>query len=87
MRLDVRAFSLTCGIIGGLGLFFLTWWIIAFDGVTGDPTFIGRIYRGYTISPLGSIVGLIWGFIDWAVAGTVFGWLYNTIGERMVVRA
>jgi hypothetical protein len=87
VRLDVRAFSLTCGIVGGLGLFFLTWWIMAFDGASGDPTIIGRIYRGYTISPEGSIVGLIWAFFDGMVGGAVFGWLYNIIAEQVAVRA
>ncbi len=87
MRLDVRALSLTCGFLGGLGLFCLTWWIIAFDGVTGDPTIIGRIYRGYTVSPEGSLIGLIWGFVDWMVGGAVCGWVYNTLAERVVFRA
>lgn len=87
MRLDVRAFALTCGIVGGLGLFLLTWWIMAFDGASGDPTIIGRIYRGYTISPEGSIVGLIWAFFDGMVGGAVFGWLYNIIVEQVAVRA
>jgi hypothetical protein len=85
VKLDVRAFSLACGLVGGLGLFFLTWWIIAFDGATGDPTIIGRVYRGYTISPLGSVVGLAWAFVDGMVGGAVFGWVYNAIAERTAV--
>jgi len=28
-----------------LGLFSLTWWFIAFDGATGEPTLIGKLYR------------------------------------------
>ncbi len=59
MKLNIKAFSLACGILWGLGLFCLTWWIIAFDGATGEPTLIGRLYRGYTISPIGSAIGLI----------------------------
>ena len=51
MRLNVKAFALMCGIMWGLGLFILTWWIIAFEGATGDVTMIGRLYRGYNISP------------------------------------
>ena len=51
MKLNVKAFALTCGLVWGLGLFLLTWWIIAFEGATGDITTIGRIYRGFNISP------------------------------------
>ena len=43
MKLSVKAFALTCGLLWGLGLFVLTWWIIAFDGATGEPTFVGGL--------------------------------------------
>ncbi|MFH2013039.1 MAG: bacteriophage holin [Pseudomonadota bacterium] len=79
MKLNVKAFALTCGIIWGFGLFLITWWIIAFDGVTNEVTIIGRIYRGYSISPVGSILGLIWGFFDALIGGAIVAWLYNMI--------
>jgi hypothetical protein len=79
MKLNIKAFSLSCGIIWGLGLFCLTWWIIAFEGATGDPTIIGRLYRGYTISPVGSVIGLVWAFFDGLIGGAIFAWLYNRI--------
>lgn len=80
MKLNVKAFGLACGIVWGLGLFLLTWWIIAFDGSITGPTLIGRLYRGYTISPVGSIVGLIYAFFDGLVGGAIFAWLYNKLG-------
>lgn len=82
MKISVKAFALTCGIIWGLGLFGLTWWIIAFDGITHEATLIGRLYRGYNISPLGSLLGLVWGFFDALVGGAIFAWLYNVIAMR-----
>ena len=82
MRLNVKSFALTCGIVWGLGLFAGTWWIIVFDGVTEEITFLGRFYRGYNISPLGSIVGLIWAFLDGLISGAIFAWLYNLISTR-----
>lgn len=79
MRLNVKAFAVASGIIWGVGLFALTWWIMAFDGATHEVTLIGRLYRGYNISPLGSIVGLAWGTVDALVGGAIFAWLYNRI--------
>lgn len=79
MKLNIKAFALSCGLIWGLGLFFLTWWLIAFEGASDELTFIGRIYRGYTVTPLGSVIGLIWAFIDGTIDGAIFAWLYNTI--------
>ena len=82
MKLHVKAFALTCGIVWGVGLFILTWWVMAFDGATGAPTFIGQVYRGYSISPLGSLIGLLWAFVDGWVGGAIFAWLYNVIVTR-----
>ena len=83
MKLNVKAFALTCGVVWGLGLFLLTWWIIAFEGSTGEITTIGRIYRGFNISPLGSVVGLVWALIDGAIGGAIFALIYNLIAGRI----
>ncbi len=82
MRLNVKAFALTCGLIWGLGLFLLTWWIIAFEGSTKEITLIGQVYRGFNISPLGSVIGLIWALVDGTIGGAIFAWLYNLITAR-----
>ena len=81
MRLNVKAFALACGLIWGIGLFLLTWWVMAFDGATGDTTLIGRVYRGYNISAAGSLLGLAWGFLDGLLGGAAFAWLYNCIAR------
>lgn len=83
MKLDVKAFALACGLLWGLGLFFLTWWMIAVGGATGETTFIGRIYLGYRISPAGSVIGLAWGFFDALIGGAIFAWLYNRLAARV----
>jgi len=83
MKLNIKAFALTCGIMWGLGLFFLTWWVIAFDGATGEPTLIGKLYRGYNISPIGSIIGLVYAFFDALIGGAIFAWLHNKLAGRV----
>ena len=82
MKLNVKAFALTFSLIWGLGIFLLTWWIIAFDGASAQITFLGRIYRGYTLTPMGSVIGLIWGLGDGFIGGLVFAWLYNLLSEK-----
>ena len=82
MRLNVKAFALTCGLLWGVGLFILTWWIIAFDGAIDEVTFLGRLYRGYKITPVGSLIGLVWAFFDGLIGGAIFAWLYNLIATR-----
>jgi len=41
MKINIKAFALTCGIVWGIALFGLTWWIIMFEGVTHEVTLIG----------------------------------------------
>ena len=86
MKLNVKAFALTFGLVWGFGLFVLTWWIIAFDGSTGEPTLFGRLYRGYSISPAGSFIGLVWAFVDGLIIGAIFAWLYNIVSARFISR-
>ncbi len=83
MKLNIRAFALTFAIWWGVGIFLLTWWIIASGGSTSEPFFLGRIYFGYTISPVGSLIGLVWGFADALIAGAIFAWLYNALATRL----
>lgn len=81
MKLNTKAFALTCGLWWGFGLLLLTWWMMSFDGATGEPTLIGRIYRGFNLSPGGSVVGFLWAFADGAMGGAIFAWLYNRLSE------
>lgn len=83
MKLNVGAFSLAFAIWWGVGFFLCTWWIIAVGGATGEPTFMAWVYLGYEISPLGSVIGLVWGFFDGLIAGAIFAWLYNFLTSRI----
>ncbi len=87
MKLDIKAFALTAGLIWGFGLFFLTWWVIAFDGPSTDAGLLGSVYRGYTLTPAGSIIGLVWALADGIIGGAVFAWLYNYIVGRKAAAA
>ncbi len=81
-RFNVRAFAITTGLVWGLGLFAITWWIIAFDGSSTEPTFIGKIYRGYDVTAMGSLIGLAWAFVDGLIGGAIFAWLYNLVSAK-----
>jgi hypothetical protein len=83
MKLNVKAFALSFGLIWGLGLMMLTWWIMLFDGATHEPTLIGQIYRGYNISWTGSFIGLVWGFFDGLIGGAVSAGLYNLLADKL----
>ena len=77
--MSIRAFSLTAGIFGAVTMFLLAWWLIFTGNAEGPPTIFERIYIGYSFTPTGSVIGAVWGFVDWGIAGVIFAWLYNKI--------
>ncbi len=84
MRLNVKAFALTCALLWGLGLFFITWWIILFEGQQAETgSLIARVYRGFAFTTVGSLIGFAWAFVDGLIGGMIFAWLYNLLARKM----
>jgi len=83
MKLDVKAFALTCALLWGIGLPLATWWVIALDGSSAHLTWLGHFYRGYSLTFTGSLIGGVWAFCDGLVGGAIFAWLYDVIAARV----
>jgi hypothetical protein len=83
MKLNIGAFALAFGIWWGAGVFIATWWLIAAGAEPTADVFINRFYPGYSITPVGSVVGLIWGFICGTICGGILAWLYNALCARI----
>ena len=82
MKLNIAAIALAFGIWWGGGVFLLTWWLILLGADTGTMNMLESMYLGYAISPIGSLVGLVWGFFCGAICGAILAWLYNLFAER-----
>ncbi len=85
MKLHTMAFAVTAGILWALGMFLFTWWMILLgDGAVGEEVpILSDMYLMYRISPVGSIIGLLWGFLDGAICGLIFAWMYNFFAMKM----
>ena len=81
MKINLKAFAFACSIFWGAALFLVTWWVIILDGASGDPTWLSRVYRGYSISVGGSFIGLAWGLLDGLICGAALAWLYNRFAK------
>ena len=79
--LSIRSVALTLGIMGGASIFLLSWWLIIIGNSEGPTTLLERMYIGYSFTPLGSVIGAIWGFVDFGIGGAIFAWLYNLINK------
>jgi hypothetical protein len=80
MKLNLRALALTAAIFGGLSLLIPGIANLIWSGY--GTTFLqvmASLYPGYDAARnLGNvIVGTLYALVDGAVAGLIFGWLYN----------
>ncbi len=80
--MSVRSLALTVAIFWSSSLFFLAWWLILTGNAEGPTTLLERIYIGYSFTPIGSVIGAAWGFVDGGIAGAIFAWLYNLINKK-----
>jgi hypothetical protein len=85
MRLNVTALALTVGLFCGAAIL-----IVASANLIWPSygrTFLdlaASVYPGYhPSSGIGSVItGTLYGLVDGAIGGVVFGWLYNLLAQR-----
>lgn len=83
MKLNIAAFALAFGLWWGGGLFIATWWLIGVGAEPDAAALLGRVYVGYALTPLGSVIGLAWGLVCGTICGAILAWLYNLLAERV----
>lgn len=79
MKLSVKAFALTSGILWGAAVCLVTLWLIVLGYGGSIMSRLDHFYFGYSFSVVGAFVGLAYGFVDGAVCGALFAWLYNKL--------
>lgn len=81
--LDAKRLVLAGGIVWGLTIFGTN----LFSVITGYATIFlnmyASLYPGYTVSPAGSVVGLVYAFSRSFAGLYVFAWLYNWLEKKI----
>lgn len=77
MKLNVKALALAVGIVWGLAIFLLTYWLLIFGYEGKTLAKLSNVYFGYSVTWYGAFVGLAWGFVDGLIGGALLAWLYN----------
>src|SRR5215471_653743 len=80
-KIDRAALGFSVGTVGGLALFLATLALVVKGGAVVGPTLalLAQYFPGYTVTPLGSLVGLFYGFISGFVGGWLFAALRNVL--------
>ncbi len=84
MKLNLKALTLTAGLLwGGAILFVSLLNLMSPDYGRAFLETVASVYPGY--EPFGGVesvvIGSLIGFVDGAIAGAIFGWLYNLLSR------
>ena len=80
-RIRTNALAAVGALIGGLGLFSMTVWLLIKGGphVGKNLQLLSNYFIGYTVSLTGSVVGLFYGALFGGAIGWAVGTIYNSI--------
>lgn len=78
-RMQAGVLAFTGGIVGGVGLFLATAWLLLRGGDAPGYhlNLLGQYFPGYAVTWGGSLLGLFYGALVGATIGAACGWLYN----------
>jgi hypothetical protein len=80
-RIKADALALVCAVIGGVGLFAMTLWLVIKDGPQAGQhlRLLSNYFIGYSVTWPGAFVGLLYGAMTGGVVGWAVGRMYNKI--------
>lgn len=83
-RLRASVMAASFALLGGVGLFVATAWLLLQGGDPVGPhlSLLGNYFPGYAVTWGGAFVGLGWGALVGAVAGWSLAWIYNRFAPR-----
>jgi hypothetical protein len=81
LRLDSLILGVIFGVVSAAGLFVATIWLTLKGGanVGQHLGLLGQYFPGYSVTFLGSLVGIPYAFLCGLVIGAAIAWLYNGI--------
>lgn len=81
VRLNGVVSGLVTGIIAGMGLFLVTNWLVIKGGELVGPhlALVGQFLYGYSVTFVGSLIGLAYGLVIGFIVGYTVAFLYNWI--------
>ncbi len=81
LRLNATAWGIAFGLLGGLGLFAATLFLVIKGGehVGEHLGLLGVFFPGYRVTTGGAFIGFVYGFVTGYGIGWVIGGVYNRV--------
>ncbi|MDP6561380.1 MAG: bacteriophage holin [Candidatus Peribacteraceae bacterium] len=81
MKLDVKAFGLSCGILWAIGYAVLVVLTMTHGYASAIVNVLNTVYVGSGASLQGIAIGAVWAFLDAGIGGALFAMLYNKLAK------
>ena len=83
VRIQAGVLALVFAILGGLGIFIVTVWLLIKGGEQVGPNLhlLRNYFFGYSVSWFGSLVGLFYGIVVGGAIGWAIGKIYNSVAN------
>jgi len=80
-RIRTDALAVVCAVIGGVGVFMMTTWLLIKGGphVGQHLQLLSNYFIGYSVTWWGAVVGLFYGALCGGAIGWAVGRIYNMI--------
>lgn len=87
--LPIKWFALGAACLMGLALLTVTWVCIwtAYEPIALKT--LAKLYVGYQLTPIGSIIGCGWAALDGLLSGALFAWVINAVARpapKMIIQ-
>lgn len=81
LRLNGNILGIVLGILGALGIFVATNWLVIKGGDPVGPhlSLLGQYFIGYRVSFVGSLIGMVYAFVLGYLVGRLVGAVYNLV--------
>ncbi|MFP4165518.1 MAG: hypothetical protein ACLFQB_16190 [Chitinispirillaceae bacterium] len=77
MKLNTAAVASASGILWGLVVSSITWFVMLLEMKMSRKAIVGRVFRSHMIPPQAGIIAFFLGLVDGFLGGAAFSFLYN----------
>ncbi|MBI3651052.1 MAG: hypothetical protein HY231_08375 [Acidobacteria bacterium] len=83
VRIQTGVLAVVFALLGGLGLFLMTVWLLVKGGenIGSHLNLLGQYLIGYSVTWTGSLIGLLYGLLIGGIIGGSVGKLYNLMAR------
>lgn len=78
--------GMALGLVGAIGVLLLSLGAALFGWWMEPIEMVSKMYMGYSTGFVGTLIGIVWAFVDGFVGGWLIGFFYNMINRKCAAK-